>query len=200
MAHQPSHGVSNGAPPSPSSLQVRLLSRHPIHPAHYLPSSRWRRFVAFLSSGDPSYPSPGITTDLLVYSIIIPVMPFQLERLKYYSVSARTGWLLCAYVCCPFASPRLAHSAPRSPSGWSSVRPAFSPFPSPPHQPSATIPIAMFAERSPSRRTPLIIGLLALLGAQVLLMEAPNYAVMAVARFLQGISSSMIWVVGLALL
>lgn len=31
-------------------------------------------------------------------------------------------------------------------------------------------------------------------------MEAPNYAVMVVARFTQGISSSVIWVVGLALL
>lgn len=58
----------------------------------------------------------------------------------------------------------------------------------------------MFAERSPSRRVPLIVGLVALLGAQVLLMEAPNYALMAVARVLQGISSSMIWIVGLALL
>jgi hypothetical protein len=40
----------------------------------------------------------GITTDLLVYSIIIPVVPFQLERLSYHKVSELTGWLLCAYV------------------------------------------------------------------------------------------------------
>jgi DHA1 family solute carrier family 18 vesicular amine transporter 1/2 len=40
----------------------------------------------------------GITTDLLVYSIIIPVLPFQLERLSYHQVSALTGWLLFAYV------------------------------------------------------------------------------------------------------
>lgn len=40
----------------------------------------------------------GITTDLLVYSIIIPVLPFQLERLSYHKVSSLTGWLLCAYV------------------------------------------------------------------------------------------------------
>lgn len=74
------------------------------------------------------------------------------------------------------------------------------PFSPNPHQSSATIPIAIFAENSSSRRTPLLLGLVALLGAQVLLMEAPNYALMALARALQGISSSMIWVVGLALL
>jgi len=40
----------------------------------------------------------GITTDLLVYSMIIPVLPFQLENLKYHNVSSLTGWLLFAYV------------------------------------------------------------------------------------------------------
>jgi len=39
----------------------------------------------------------GIATDLVVYSIIVPVMPFQLEHLGYHSVSALTGWLLFAY-------------------------------------------------------------------------------------------------------
>ncbi|KAG8220121.1 major facilitator superfamily domain-containing protein [Butyriboletus roseoflavus] len=126
---------------------------------------KWRSSVWFTTT----VVGFGITTDLLVYSIIIPVMPFQLERLQYSQAqaSALTGWLLCAY----------------------SVGLVLS-----------TIPIAMFAEKSSSRRTPLVIGLLALLGAQVLLMEAPNYALMAVARTLQGISSSMIWIVGLALL
>lgn len=50
------------------------------------------------------------------------------------------------------------------------------------------------------RRMPLILGLLALIASQVMFMLAPNYAVMAVARVLQGISSSMVWIVGLALL
>lgn len=47
---------------------------------------------------------------------------------------------------------------------------------------------------------PLIIGLIALIASQVMFMEAPNYAVMAIARALQGISSSMVWIVGLAVL
>ncbi|KAF8167837.1 MFS general substrate transporter [Crassisporium funariophilum] len=109
----------------------------------------------------------GIAVDLLVYSIIIPVMPFHLERLGYSNVSALTGWLLFAY------SAGLVIS---------------------------TIPIAMLSERYNARQLPLVFGLLILLASQALLMEAPNYPVMCIARILQGIGSSMVWVVGLALL
>ncbi|KAG2345268.1 MFS general substrate transporter [Suillus weaverae] len=124
---------------------------------------RWRSSVWFITT----VVGFGITTDLLVYSIIIPVLPFQLERLSYHNVSSLTGWLLCAY------------------SGGLVL---------------STIPIAMHSERYATRQMPLIFGLIALIGSQVMFMEAPNYAVMAVARVLQGISSSMVWIVGLALL
>jgi len=67
------------------------------------------------------------------------------------------------------------------------------------HSP-ATIPIAIFSERSSSRRMPFVLGLAALLASQILFMEAPNFALMAIARVLQGISSSVAWVIGLALL
>ncbi|KAJ7630469.1 MFS general substrate transporter [Roridomyces roridus] len=63
-----------------------------------------------------------------------------------------------------------------------------------------TIPIAMFSERYNMRRAPLLLGLILLLGSQVMMMEAPNYAVMCVSRVLQGFGSTMVWVVGLALL
>jgi DHA1 family solute carrier family 18 vesicular amine transporter 1/2 len=142
----------------------------------------------------------GITTDLLAYSIIIPVIPFQLERLKYHKVSALTGWLLCAYVC--ITTTLLSHLLIESltvrwagPLCVTHSRPLLAT-----HVLSATIPIAMYSERTTSRRTPLVIGLIALLASQVLFMEAPNYALMAIARALQGISSSMVWIVGLALL
>lgn len=65
---------------------------------------------------------------------------------------------------------------------------------------SATIPIAMFSEHYKARQIPLIMGLVILIGSQVMLMEAPNYAVMCLARVLQGVGSSVVWVVGLALL
>ena len=35
---------------------------------------------------------------MLVYSAVIPVFPFQLERLGYSRVSSLVGWLLFAYV------------------------------------------------------------------------------------------------------
>ena len=56
------------------------------------------------------------------------------------------------------------------------------------------------SEKYGSRKSPLVYGLVSLMGFLVMFMEAPNYAVMVVARFVQGISSSVIWVVGLALL
>lgn len=65
---------------------------------------------------------------------------------------------------------------------------------------SATIPIALLSERYAARKKPLIFGLVLLLGSQIMLMEAPNYPVMCAARILQGFGSSMVWVVGLALL
>lgn len=58
----------------------------------------------------------------------------------------------------------------------------------------------MYSERYDARKLPLIIGLIILLGSQIMLMEAPIYLVMCIARVLQGIGSSMVWVVGLALL
>jgi hypothetical protein len=42
--------------------------------------------------------NPGVTTDLIVYSIVIPVFPFQLEKDGYSGVSALVGFLLFAYV------------------------------------------------------------------------------------------------------
>lgn len=42
--------------------------------------------------------SPGITTDYLIYSIIIPVMPFHLQALGYSDISVLVGYLLFAYV------------------------------------------------------------------------------------------------------
>ncbi|KAH9486666.1 MFS-type transporter ppzB [Psilocybe cubensis] len=104
----------------------------------------------------------GVAVDLLVYSMIIPVIPFHLERLGHSSISSMTGWLLFAF--------------------------------------ATTIPIAMLSERYKARKMPLIAGLFVLVGSQIMLMEAPNYAVMCIARILQGIGSSIVWVIGLALL
>ncbi|KAF9454971.1 MFS general substrate transporter [Macrolepiota fuliginosa MF-IS2] len=109
----------------------------------------------------------GVAVDVVVYSIIIPVVPFQLEHLGYSNVSALSGWLLFAY------------------SGGLLL---------------STIPVAMWSEHYNARKYPMLVGLLALIGSQIMFMEAPTYAVMCVARIIQGVSSSVIWVVGLAFL
>lgn len=43
-------------------------------------------------------PHLGVLTDLIVYSIIVPVIPFELEHLGYSDVSTLTGWLMFSYV------------------------------------------------------------------------------------------------------
>jgi len=47
---------------------------------------------------------------------------------------------------------------------------------------------------------PLLGGLVGLAGAQIMFMFAPTYWLMVIARILQGISSTVVWTVGLALL
>lgn len=63
-----------------------------------------------------------------------------------------------------------------------------------------TPPIAFLSERYKNRKIPLLCGQAALIGSQVLLMEAPTFWVMVLARIAQGISACVIWVVGLALM
>jgi predicted MFS family arabinose efflux permease len=46
----------------------------------------------------------------------------------------------------------------------------------------------------------MMLGLITLTLSQVMLMEAAAYWMMVVSRILQGISSSVVWVVGLAML
>ncbi|KAF9020372.1 MFS general substrate transporter [Hymenopellis radicata] len=109
----------------------------------------------------------GILTDLVVYSIIVPVIPFELESLGYSDVSTLTGWLMFTY------SAGLALS---------------------------TVLVSMLAEKYQSRQIPLLIGNALHIGAQIMFMEAHKYWLMCCARVLQGIASTMVWVVGLALI
>ncbi|KAI0367508.1 MFS general substrate transporter [Pilatotrama ljubarskyi] len=106
-----------------------------------------------------------ITTDLLIYSMIVPIIPFRLQSLGYEGVSGLVGWLLFAYASLLI-----------------------------------TPPIAFLSEMYKNRKVPLLLGQAALIGSQVLLMEAPAFWVMVLARIAQGISACVIWVVGLALI
>ena len=53
--------------------------------------------VAFVSRAH-SVSETGILTDLLVYSLIIPVIPYQLVALGYDGIGSRISWLLVAFV------------------------------------------------------------------------------------------------------
>ena len=61
----------------------------------------------------------GILTDLLVYSLIIPVVPYQLEALGYDGIGAKISWLLVAFVrlsvsmnCKPLIYPSFVSASP----------------------------------------------------------------------------------------
>ncbi|KAI0344078.1 MFS general substrate transporter [Trametopsis cervina] len=108
----------------------------------------------------------GLLVDLMVYTIIVPVIPFRLQDLGYKGVSGLTGWMLFAY------SASLVIS---------------------------TLPIAVVSEKYSNRQYILMLGQLILIGAQIMLMEVRQYWLMIIARILQGASSSVIWVLGLAL-
>lgn len=65
----------------------------------------------------------------------------------------------------------------------------------------AASPLCGFlADKTPNRRLPLLIGLLALGGATLLLCLGTTLALLVLGRVLQGISAAIVWTVGLALL
>lgn len=62
-------------------------------------------------------------------------------------------------------------------------------------------PIAgWFADRTTSRRMPLLLGLLALAGSTAMLCVGNSLVVLIVGRVMQGLSASVVWTVGLALM
>lgn len=111
-----------------------------------------------------------IFTDIFIYGIIVPVVPFALTQRAGVPESDIQYWvsvLLAVY------GAALLATAPFC--GW-------------------------LADRSSSRRTPLLLGLLALAGSTVMLCVGRSIGVIAAGRVLQGMSAAVVWVVGLALL
>ncbi|KAL4983875.1 major facilitator superfamily domain-containing protein [Aspergillus falconensis] len=60
--------------------------------------------------------------------------------------------------------------------------------------------IGYFADRSPSRQTPFLVGLFALGGSTVMFWFARVISVLVIARTLQGLSAAVVWTIGLALI
>jgi len=111
-----------------------------------------------------------IFTDIFVYGIVVPVLPFALTSRSGVDASQIQTWIsifLAVYGAALLAA---------------------SPF------------FGWMADRSSSRRLPLLLGLLALGGATVMLCIGNSIGVLAAGRVLQGISAAVVWVVGLALM
>lgn len=111
-----------------------------------------------------------VFTDIFLYGIIVPVIPFALSARAGVAESDVQKWvsvLLAVYGAALLVGSPL--------SGW-------------------------YADRSSSRRLPLLFGLLALAGSTVMLCLARTVALLVVGRLLQGLAAAIVWTVGTALL
>ncbi|KAF7892198.1 uncharacterized protein EAF01_010278 [Botrytis porri] len=111
-----------------------------------------------------------VFTDIFLYGIIVPVVPFSLTKRAGVHESSVQSWvsvLLAVY------GAALLIGSPIS--GW-------------------------YADHSTSRRLPLLIGLVAMVGSTVMLCLAKSVALLIVGRIFGGLSAAIVWTVGLALL
>lgn len=130
------------------------------------------RFLKFRSSTRfiVSTVAIGLFTDLFLYGLIVPILPFILQdrvNVPSSKVQSYTSALLAAYA-------------------GSSVL--------------ASPPAGIIADKLPARQLPFLIGLVALLVATIMLSVGQSIAVLVVSRVLQGVSAAVVWTIGLALL
>nr|OQO17278.1 hypothetical protein B0A51_15632 [Rachicladosporium sp. CCFEE 5018] len=111
-----------------------------------------------------------IFTDIFAYGIIVPVVPFALTERAGIAPDDVQYWIS---ILLAIYGAALLVTAPFC--GW-------------------------LADRSSSRRLPLLVGLLALAASTVMLCVGNSIGVLAAGRALQGMSAAVVWVVGLALL
>jgi len=148
---------------SSSSRSTIILDR----PSQQLPwGLKWRSstfFIIFVVG-------IGIFTDLFIYSIVVPVLPFLLrdrlhvppEKLQIYVSSLLGAMAASSFVFSPIAG--------------------------------------IIADRIGNRQQPFLAGLVALLLSTILLAVGNSVGMIVLARVLQGMSSAVVWVVGLAIL
>ncbi|KAF2853652.1 MFS transporter-like protein [Plenodomus tracheiphilus IPT5] len=114
--------------------------------------------------------SLAVFTDMFLYGIIVPVIPFALKTRSHVDKSRVQYWV--SVLVAIYGAALLAFSPI---CGW-------------------------LADRGASRRSPLLLGLLALLGSTALLNIGNSTGILVAGRVLQGASAAVVWVVGLALL
>ena len=111
----------------------------------------------------------GLFTDLFLFGLIVPVLPFMLEQrvgISEDQVQGHVSALLAAYAGASVLGSPLA---------------------------------GVLADKVSTRQAPFLGGLFSLLLATVLLFLGQSVAVLTVARVFQGISAAMVWTIGLAL-
>ena len=132
---------------------------------HRPPGLVWRSNTFFIISTV----AVGLFTDLFLYGLVVPILPFMLEQrvgVPEDEVQGHVSGLLAAYA------------------GASVL---FSPV------------AGIIADKTSARQLPFLAGLLSLLMATILLWVGANEPVFAIARVLQGISAAVVWTIGLAL-
>ncbi|KAK7935650.1 hypothetical protein PG985_001145 [Apiospora marii] len=112
----------------------------------------------------------GLFTDMFLYGLVVPVLPFLLR--DRLSVPDNEIQSYVSDLLAAYAGAQLLCSVP---AGW-------------------------IADRTNSRQVPFLCGLTALLGATILLAVGQSIAVLMFARVLQGMSASVVWTIGLAMI
>lgn len=111
----------------------------------------------------------GLFTDLFLYGLIVPVLPYMLQDrvgLPQEQVQSHVSGLLAAYA---------AASVVFSPAA------------------------GILADKVSTRQAPFLFGLASLLASTVLLFLGKTVPVLVLARILQGISAGFVWTIGLAM-
>lgn len=111
-----------------------------------------------------------VFTDIFTYGLVVPVLPFALEERVNINPDDIQSWV--SILLAVYGAALL----------------------------TASPVCGLLADKSESRRTPLILGLLALGGATVMLCVGSSIEILIAGRVLQGVSAAVVWVVGLALL
>lgn len=111
----------------------------------------------------------GLFTDLFLYSLVVPVLPFMLEDkvgVPHDRIQSNVSGLLAIYAAASVVTSPIA---------------------------------GILADRISTRQAPFLVGLAALLMSTVLLFVGSTLPVLAIARIFQGISGAFVWTIGLAL-
>ncbi|CZR69989.1 related to vesicular amine transporter [Phialocephala subalpina] len=126
---------------------------------------KWRSNTLFIISTV----GIGLFTDLFLYGIVVPILPFILNDRLNIPHSEIQKYVSALLAC--FAGASVLFS----------------------------IPVGIIADKLQARQLPFLVGLFALLASTFLLYLGQTIGVLILARILQGISAAVVWTIGLAM-